>query len=231
MKLQLQVLALQREVAEAKAMAQAAQARADEAYEEAASLDRYHNGIGAGVLLPKGAGQAQFGMNANLHWLTAQWVPSAGIGVGLAPTIELWQRVRLRVFELGAFYNYKNPLTVPDINRKLDLTFASGIDIRVWRGIALHGQVGWFIPNPVSLYNLGKAKYDAAQKASGNDVSKAVGAIDTTNPISAVGQTQTAVNQAQSTVNNAQSAGDYTLDRLKDAFKAPMITFAVDWQF
>jgi len=100
------------------------------------------------VLVPKGSGSTQFGMNANLHWLTAQWVPAAGIGFGLAPTIELYQRVRLRIFDLGVFYNYKNPLTVPDISRKLDLTLATGLDIRVWKGIALHAQVGWFLPNP-----------------------------------------------------------------------------------
>jgi outer membrane murein-binding lipoprotein Lpp len=229
--LETRVQALTTEVAVTKAEAKAARARADEAYEEAQKADRYHNGIGLGVLVPKGSGSTQFGMNANLHWLTAQWVPAAGIGFGLAPTIELYQRVRLRIFDLGVFYNYKNPLTVPDISRKLDLTLATGLDIRVWKGIALHAQVGWFLPNPVSLYDAGKAKYDSAQKADGNDVGKTIGSINTSNPVGAVGQVQSATNQAQSTVDNAKSAWDYALNGLKRALNDPMITVAIDWQF
>ena len=214
--LQLRVLNLEYRVRALTTEVAAARAEAKAAHEAALDIDRYHNGIGLGVLMPKGAGSSQFGMNANLHWRTAQWIPAAGIGFGLAPTIEFYQRVRLRVFDLGVFYNYKNPLTVPDINRKLDLTFASGLDVRIWKGVALHGQVGWFIPNPVSLYDAGKAKYDAAQKAN-----------SPTNSNDPLGT----LNHAQSSVDNAKGAGQYALDTLKRAFKAPMITLALDLQF
>ena len=71
--LEARVQALTTEVAATKAEAQAA-------LEEARSISRYHNGIGLGVLVPKGSGSTQFGMNANLHWLTAQWIPAAGVG-------------------------------------------------------------------------------------------------------------------------------------------------------
>lgn len=201
--------ALSADAAAAKAEAKAARERADRAYDEAFGLSRYHSGAGLGVLAPLGAGGAQFGVNANLHWLTAQWVPAAGIGLGIAPTIEIW-RVRLRVFDLGVFYDYGTPLTVPDIQRKLDITLASGIDVRVWKGLALHTQIGWFLPNPVSLYNAASAQYDAAQGMGGGSGTLG-GAI--------------------SSIGDAKSAGQYALNRFADACKAPMLTVAVDWQF
>lgn len=192
--------ALELEVASLKTEVRAARERADRAYDLAQNAGRYRNGVGVGALMPLKAGRTQFGMNANLHWLTAQWVPSAGVGIGISPGIEVW-RLRLRVFDLGVFYDYGTPLTVPDIGRKVDLTLASGLDVRVWKGLALHGQVGWFLPNPVSLYDAATARYDASKTSESPDI------------------------------GNAKSAGQYALNRFGDAFKSPMVTLALNWQF
>jgi hypothetical protein len=213
--LEAKVKMLSAETAAARAEAKAAHARADLAYDAAQNAKGYHSGAGLGALLPLGAGKSGFGVDAHLRWLTAQWVPASGIGIGIAPSIEV-SRVRLKLFDLGVFYDYGTALTVPDIKRKLDITLAAGIDVRIWNSLALHTQIGWFLPNPVSLYDAAVAKFDAGQNSNGS---------------TGTNGSSTGVDQAGTTAGNAKDAGQYAINRLGDAFKSPMLTIAVDYQF
>lgn len=195
---------LSAETAAAKAEAKAAHAEADLARKEAGKDNQYRIGVGLGALFPMGEGSRQFGVNANLSWLTAQWVPVSGIGVGFAPTIT-FSRVRFRVIDLGVFYDYGTPLTVPDIKRSLDITFGTGLDVRIWKSLALHSQLGWFIPNPASLYDAAVDKFKASESMNGSG--------------------------GLGTIGSAKNAWDYTVNRLGDALKSPMLTVGIGLQF
>jgi hypothetical protein len=140
--------------------------------DEIEERSRYQLGqLGIGISFPMVGSDNSDASKARLHgklrFLQAYYYPTSGSGFGVELPLRLGP-VTLRPVGLGAmiYERPSRPLTSKWLAREFDLVIPVGVDVRVWEGLTITGQVSWFLPNPIAVSNAA-AK---AGEAKANDI-------------------------------------------------------------
>lgn len=121
-------------------------------------------GIGTGLGMPSDwRYSSRFALEANLQYLFGNYYLSAGGALGLNTLIEVW-RLKFRPLGIGVFWGGGEEFTVSEISRSWDVMLRTCLDIRIWRGLELRGELQWFFPSPGAVFRYAEREADKAYK-------------------------------------------------------------------
>ncbi|MBN1585383.1 hypothetical protein JW899_03385 [Candidatus Uhrbacteria bacterium] len=174
------------------------------------------------------------GFHGNLSFLYAEYILGSGGSVNLYPRIRIGSRVEFHLLGFGATFYHGNPMSVPWIQRRWDINFRSGIDIRIWKWIELRAGAAWFVPNPIVIKNRIAVLVNGCKDDVENAVDSAEGAnANQDGNLSEENGTRVATDamSAEERCRLAENEGKDFLDDIMSSLKRPSIFISVGGVF